>query len=374
MAIVDDSALLTRSPLDTRPGFLPQYRPLPGETATGAGNPRRVAGQLHIRRILVCLDRSTFSEACVPQAVSLAKTFGSDITLVHILRPLNEHPGHPTNDALDWELARQEAQGYLERIQRETSTALGAKVDVRLEQGRPAQRLADVARELAVDLTVLGTRGEGGAPPLSLGSVVQQVLAEARGSVFIAQAPPRSPPLATSGRILVALDGSLRTESVLPAAARIATARGAELLLVHVVQEPLPTALLDVAEDMKLARELAARLEAGAARYLDHLKRQLAHEVPSVRTLVARHANQHQCLLEISQKERADLIVLSAHGATCDSRRSFGSITAYLLTHSAVPLLVLQDLPESDPDQAEELDAKSSSSPPLRASYAPESA
>jgi hypothetical protein len=32
--------------------------------------------KLNGRRILVCTDRSTISEACVPYAVSLAKTFG----------------------------------------------------------------------------------------------------------------------------------------------------------------------------------------------------------------------------------------------------------------------------------------------------------
>jgi nucleotide-binding universal stress UspA family protein len=373
MAIVDAPPPPSHSPVDPRPGLVPRRHPPLVQTATEVDGARRLAGQLHIRRILVCLDRSPFSEACVPHGISLAKIFGSKLTLVHILRPLQKQAGAPTNDALDWELGRQEAQGYLERVGSDVSRELGAKVDLRLEQGRPAQRLADIARELSADVTVLGSRGEGGAPPLSLGSTVQQVLAEARGSVFVVQAAPVSPSPAKGGRVLVALDGSVRTESVLPAAARIASAHGAELLLVHVVQEPLPTALLEAAGDLRLAYELADRLEASAARYLQHLRLQLAQDGTSVCTLVVRHANQHQAILEISQKENVDLIVLSAHGSTCDSRRSFGSVTAYLLTHSAVPLLVLQDLAESEQPHAEDVDAKASPSS-LRASYAPESA
>jgi hypothetical protein len=92
-----------------------------------------------------------------------------------------------------------------------------------------------------------------------------------------------------------------------------------------------------------------------------------------VRTLVVRHANEYQCLLEISQKEQADLVVLSAHGSGCDSTQSFGSVTAYLLTHSVVPLLVLQDLPAKELHTIQHLDEKLTPSS-LRASYAPENA
>jgi len=64
-----------------------------------------------------------------------------------------------------------------------------------------------------------------------------------------------------------------------------------------------------------------------------------------VRTLVLRSADEKQTLLEVSQKERCDLVVVAAHGSTCNPALTCGSVTAHLLAHSAVPLLVLQDLP-----------------------------
>jgi nucleotide-binding universal stress UspA family protein len=326
------------------------------------------------RRILVCLDRSSGSEVCVPHAVFLARTLGSALILVHVLQPRHEHAGPQTNDALGWEISRREAQGYLERFQKSVSQATGLAVDVRLEQGRPADRIVDLARELGADLCVLGSRGEGGVPDSSgtLGGTVQQVLALSRTSVFIVHSSLQAPAVVAPRRILVPLDGSPRTESVLPAAARIAAAHGAELLLLHVVQEPLQSALLRVADDMQLAQKLASRLESSAERYLQDLKRLLAHDVPSVRTLVLRSPNEYQCLLETSHKQQSDLIVLSAHGSGCDSTQSFGSVTAYLLTHSRIPLLVLQDLPGTELRQDLQNDTKLAP-PSLRASYAPES-
>jgi nucleotide-binding universal stress UspA family protein len=157
-------------------------------------------------------------------------------------------------------------------------------------------------------------------------------------------------------RILVPLDGSRRTESVLPAVVRMAHDQGAEILLVHVVLEPLPTAL-HAAEDMELALKLAGHLESAAKNYLERLRQQLGQDGTSVHAIVVRHPNEREGLLEISRKEEADLIVLSAHGSACASVRPFGSVTTYLLTHSMVPLLALQDLPESECHRIPESDS-----------------
>jgi nucleotide-binding universal stress UspA family protein len=332
-----------------------------------SSKPPHVEESSHRHHILVCLDRSPFSEVCLPYAISIAKTFGSDVTLAHVMKPHREHPGPHTTDALGWEISRQEARAYLEGRQDETSRALGRPIDVRLEQGHPAERIVGLASEIGADLTVLGSHGEGGVTPWNLGSTVQQVLAVTRGSVLIAHSSSVAPSLVTPKRILVPLDGSLRTESVLPTSVRIASAFGAELLLVHVVADPVPSAVLRAGGELELAAQLAARLQASASQYLEGVRDRIAHEVPAVRTVVVRHTNERQGLLELSHREHVDLVVLSAHGAACDPSRVFGSVTAHLLTHSRIPVLVLQDLP-SEVERPDELPEQLA--PALRASYA----
>lgn len=332
------------------------------------------AQQRGIRRVLVCLDRSPFSEVCLPYALCISKTFGSAITLLHVLESQHERSGprsgpHST-DAVGWEISRREANEYLERVERRATELSGQRVDVRLEQGQPAERITALARELGANLTVLGSHGEGGVAAWNLGSTVQQVLAVARGSVLVARSISPAPTAVSPRRILVPLDGSLRTESVLPTAARIAKAHGAELVLVHVVEEPQPTAVLVAPEDLSLARELATRLESHAREYLDHIRDQLAKEGSSVRSVVIRRVDRHQALLEIAQREEVGLVVLSAHGATCNAARPFGSVTTHLLAHSVVPLLVLQDLPEPELRAAGDV-VDQEVAPPLRASFAP---
>jgi nucleotide-binding universal stress UspA family protein len=319
-----------------------------------------------IHRILVCVDRSPFSESCVQHALAISKSLGSAITLLHVIEPPHERSGLHTTDVLDWEIARQEASVYLERLGKDGSRGEpGQTIDTKLEQGHPGERIAAVARELGADLTVLGGHGERGEAAWNLGSTVQQVVAVTRSSVLVARSTWGTSGEGSPKRILVPLDGSRRTESVLPTAVRIANAHHAELLLVFVVQEPVATGVLRAPKDIEVARDLAARLEASGKRYLATLGEQLVREGAAVRTMVIRCRDGKQCLLELSEREHSDLIVLSAHGSTCNPSMTFGGVTAHILMHSTVSLLVLQDLPDTELHGPE----KNRRAPPLRATY-----
>ena len=321
-----------------------------------------------IRRILVCVDRSPFSDVALRDALSLARTFDSAITLLYVLQPAHETAASRTTDAFNWEVARQEAGAYLERLQAESSQVSRGRVDWRLEQGHPAQRITALAQELGADLIVLGSHGESGVAAWNLGSTAQQVLAVAHASVLVARTTAHSQNENAPKRILLPLDGSSRAESVLPTAERIARARGAELLLAHVVAQPSATAMLRAGDDLDLARQLATRLESRATRYLGDLCDQLGREGLPVRAVVLRRPDERQALLDIARDEAVDLVVLSAHGNTCNPLRPFGSVAAHLLAHSSVPLLVLQDLPEAESERAGELAAEDAA-PELRASF-----
>jgi nucleotide-binding universal stress UspA family protein len=323
-----------------------------------------------IGRILVCLDHSSFSDAALREAISIAKTFDSAVTLLYVLQPAHETAVLHTTDAFSWEIARKEAGAYLEQLQAETAQASGLQVDWRLEQGHPAERILSLARELPADLIVLGSHGASGAREWGLGSTAQQVLSVARASVLVARGAGghAQQDEATPKRILLPLDGSLRAEIVLPTAARIARAHGAEVLLVHVVAEPCRTAMLHVGDELDRARQVATSLESSAARYLDDLCSQLGREGLAVRAIVLRRADERQSLLDLVLAEGVDRVVLSAHGNTCNPAQSFGSVSTHMLAHASVPILVLQDLPEVQTDRARELSEKDMA-PELRASF-----
>jgi nucleotide-binding universal stress UspA family protein len=309
---------------------------------------RSAVRQGSLRRILVCVDHSQFANIALRQAVSVAKTFDSAVTLLYVMKPSYETDGPRPTDPIAWDIATRQAATYLEGLKSETARESGVVVESKLEQGHPAERIVSLTAELGADLVVLGSHGESAQREWNLGSTVEHVLAVARRSIFVARgSTPSEGPWAPK-RILVPLDGSLRAESVLPVVARLAIRHGAEVMLAHVVAEPSLTAILRAEPDLQLARDLASRLEAHAARYLGGLRDQLRNEGVDARTLVLRRADERQALLDLTRTQEADLVVLSAHGTTCDPRFSFGSATKHLLAHCQTSLFVLQDVGEAD--------------------------
>ncbi len=294
------------------------------------------------RHVLACVDRSRFSLWCVKQAAGLARAFAARVSLLHVLERRPERRAPHAGDVPQWDVKTRESRAYVGWLQGKLERVLGEPVGTRVEQGCAAERIADLARELHADVTVLG-RGSGG-DGAALGRTSRHVLARARCSVFVGRGCPGAEARAGTRRILVPLDGSPRAEAALPAAARMANAHGAEIILAHVVR--LPVGLLPADEDVALARRLAERMESGAERYLARARGGLAPVARLVRCVVSRHSSGGRGLLDAARDARADLIVLSAHGSTCDTARSFGGVTEYLLAHGTVPLLMLQDLGE----------------------------
>ncbi len=188
-----------------------------------------------VRHVLVCLDRSLYSQSCLRQARFVAEACGAKITLLHVMPSPLGTPESSRADALEWQIAKRETEQYLART-RDSLGALPGLVVTELTQGHPAEQIVAVAREIGADLTILSSHGERGEDGCELGSTAQHVFALAPGSVLLAQptgaaqVPPR--------RIVVPLDGSTRSACVLPLVAVLARHSGAEVLLTHVVTDP----------------------------------------------------------------------------------------------------------------------------------------
>ncbi|MEO7112657.1 MAG: universal stress protein [Polyangiaceae bacterium] len=296
-----------------------------------------------IAQVLVCLDRSALSDGCLPYAGFAAKAFGAKLTLLHVLPSATAAHEPNRADALEAEIAKREADHYLDDAMGGLDIAR-ERLTGRVAQGSPAEQIAAVAQEIRADLTILCSHGQGAEGRTSeLGSVAQHVLSRASGSVLLVQ--PMSMAPIPPNRILVPLDGSMRSECVLPMVTAMGKLHGAEVLLLHVVTEPRSTAVLSTPQDMQLAQSLALRIQQNAEDYLSRIRVRLLPELDSVKTLVVRRAEERQALIDVAVDRKADMLVLAAHGTTCNADRAFGSVTSFLLSHARLPIFVLQDMP-----------------------------
>jgi nucleotide-binding universal stress UspA family protein len=137
----------------------------------------------------------------------------------------------------------------------------------------------------------------------------------------------------TFARILVPLDGSRLAEAVLPAASSLASALGASLVLLHVLEQEPPAQVhgephLDSVE------------EAGA--YLERLADELRGRGVSVETNVhERPVDDVATAIDAHTHElNADLIAMCAHGHTNLLTRLLGSIAERILRGGSVPILL----------------------------------
>jgi nucleotide-binding universal stress UspA family protein len=205
-------------------------------------------------------------------------------------------------------------------------------------------------------LIVLSSHGRSGLSGWNVSSVVQKILARAYTSILLIPAYHSTTPEIAGlryERILVPLDGSQRAECVLPIVAALAAQHGSHVTLVHVVRRPeLPRRAPPSREDQELANALTERNRIEAARYLDELLARLPHPA-EVRMFVEEHVS--VTLQQLAQDEKADLVVLSAHGYTGGTRWPYGSLASSFIMYGTTPLLIVQDLPRQaiEPTAAE---------------------
>jgi nucleotide-binding universal stress UspA family protein len=83
------------------------------------------------------------------------------------------------------------------------------------------------------------------------------------------------------------------------------------------------------------------RNERVARLYLDRLKARVARHGIDVRALVLRGDVRSQ-LIQIVTKDDVDLVVLSSKGRSNRSDVPYGSVTSYLMTRVAAPILVVR--------------------------------
>jgi nucleotide-binding universal stress UspA family protein len=307
-----------------------------GRSAEERVEPRGAA----VARILVCVDRSSTSEAAAAHAANVAVAFDAEVTLLHVIESRSR--ALEPADALGWEITRAESQQYLDRLQTELA-GHGVPASTVLAQGHPAEQILTTARDRAADLIVMTSHGEHANSPWNLGGTAEKVLSRAATSVLLV--PTDAPPEAAAcEHILIPLDGSQRAECVLPAALGLARAKRATIGLAHVVREPeLFRTALPSAEDIERVEALEQRNRELAGRYLEGLAARLRSEGIEVRTFLERGDDVHRELNELAAREGFDLIALAAHGHTGAATRAVGSTPARLADGSR-PLLVIQGL------------------------------
>jgi nucleotide-binding universal stress UspA family protein len=133
----------------------------------------------HYKHILVPLDSSELAELALPHASVLARLNRAQLTLLHILRPIDHviegNTPHTIFVDEQQEVLEGRALQYLRSISDQLTTD-AITVHTVVEVGSPAETIIHYATENQIDLIVMCSHGCSGVRRWVLGSVTDKVL------------------------------------------------------------------------------------------------------------------------------------------------------------------------------------------------------
>ncbi len=134
-----------------------------------------------MKKILVAVDGSEYSDVAVKMAGELAEKFGSKVTLLNVIKPLSVF--HEEVEIVEG-LQKDEARRIL-RKSKEILIDMGVDSKTLFRKGDPASEIVDLTKENEGDLIVVGSRGLSGIKMFLLGSVSKRVTEHAPCSVLV---------------------------------------------------------------------------------------------------------------------------------------------------------------------------------------------
>jgi nucleotide-binding universal stress UspA family protein len=144
-------------------------------------------------------------------------------------------------------------------------------------------------------------------------------------------------------KLLVATDGSTLSKKAVRSAIELAGAIDAELVALYVVPR-YPISYFEggiTVSTQEIARTEKQWADEGQA-VVDAVQQAAQAKGVKAKGIIARSDLVAEAIMASAKKHKCDLIVMASHGRRGFKRILLGSETQHVLTHSAVPVLVLR--------------------------------
>lgn len=298
-------------------------------------------------QILVPLDGSVLAECVLPYVVATARVFGSKIILLRVITPTGNTIENHVIDPLSWEMKKAEAESYLQGKKDQLGQIL-APIESYLLEGQPAEKIIEFARNEEVDLIALSSHGQSGLNEWNISSVVQKIILQSQKSILLIRAYN----VMDVGlqdikfqKISTPLDCSQRAELILPMALKIARFFNTRLFLANVTLEPEITCRNPPSqEDLERVEHLTRCNKNYMLNYFDQMIAQITSQGIEVEACVETSKRVSETLHGMMEREKVDLVLLTAHGTTGSQKWPYGNISTSFIIYGSTPIIILQDL------------------------------
>lgn len=280
------------------------------------------------KRVLCPLDFSEPSRYALDYAVTFARAFNAELILIHVIPDMTQAysavvPGLPVFE-------RQRHDDLVMEFNEFTRYLDGSFKKV-IRTGTPYLEILQYARRDNIDLIILGARGRSKFERLFLGSTGENVARYADIPVLTVHARPHSPSIIR--KILVPIDFSPASYSVLPIVAALARTFKARIDLLHIVE---------------MSHHVSSQRQAEEYKYFEMVRSTLASqwELPEgfaeieTRKFIRHHVGPAGYgILAFAQDWDVDLIAMAARGGSGFPGILLGSVAEKIIRIASLPVL-----------------------------------
>jgi universal stress protein A len=141
---------------------------------------------LRLKKILVPTDFSETSKKAVQYALRFAEQFGCEIALLYVVEPATPMIGaplaiEPTTDEDEFTMAQRDLTALVAEARDNGACSVTSLVRI----GHPPNEIAKAARDLDIDLIIIGTHGYTSWRHLCIGSTAERVVRTAPCPVLV---------------------------------------------------------------------------------------------------------------------------------------------------------------------------------------------
>lgn len=295
---------------------------------------------MRIRSVVVGMD---FSETSIVAARWAVEHFApnADITLVHVIdlpdRPAFAEALLPATDTIE-SVARRSA----ERQMRKAIASISPRAGFEIRFGKPHEQIVEAARARRAEVIIVGPHDDRHARSRWLGATAERIVRTSPIPVLVAVEPPPRPPQT----LLVPINESRLTASILAWASQFAESFDAEVKLLHVWSESLYAYVASMShaessDELTAQRAVEQEIRDATTHWLADLTE--AGFRGRRAAAIVRHGQVADVTLDLAAATHADLIVMGRSGGLVMSPPPFGSTLRTVLHRAPCSVFVVAE-------------------------------
>ncbi|MFZ2323929.1 MAG: universal stress protein [Ignavibacteriaceae bacterium] len=147
--------------------------------------------ELSIKKVMVPIDFSDYSKSALKYAVSFAKTFSAEITLIYVVEPIIYPPDFSMGQIAIPSVNTEWDERAREELDKLAKNEISPEVKVKsiIKTGKPFVEIIETAVEENTDVIIIATHGHSGVEHILFGSTAEKVVRKAPCPVLTLREP-----------------------------------------------------------------------------------------------------------------------------------------------------------------------------------------